>query len=109
MADTGFEVAVRVLNGHAVLALRGDVDAYSGQSLSDSLNAAMLETSGDITLDLSNVSFVDSSGIAVFVVAAKKLRERGSELVVESPPAMVTKLLEMTGVIKLVRIERSGS
>ena len=108
MAGTEFEVVVHVNDGNASLIPRGDIDAYTGPRLSDHLNSAVAETTGDITLDLSKVSFVDSTGIAVMVAAAKKLRERGSELIVESPPRMVTKLLEMTGVTKLVKVERSG-
>jgi anti-sigma B factor antagonist len=108
LAETDLEVLVRVLNDDAVLALRGEVDAYTGPSLSEYLDAAVAETAGNVTLNLSQVSFVDSSGIAVLVAAAKKLRDRGKELVVEAPPAMVAKVLEITGVTKLVRIERSA-
>ena len=104
MAETDLEVVVRVLNGDAVLALRGEVDAYTGPNLSEYLDAAMAETSGNVTLNLSEVSFVDSSGIAVLVAAAKKLRERGKALVVEGPVPMVVKVLEITGVTKLVQV-----
>jgi anti-sigma B factor antagonist len=108
MAQTEFQVVVRVADGRAVLAPRGDIDAYTGPTLSEHLNAALAERKGDITLDLSGVAFVDSSGIGVFVAAAKKLRERGDALVLESAPSTVTKLLEMTGVTKLVKLERAG-
>lgn len=108
MAQTEFEVEVRESGGRAVLAPRGDIDAYTGPTLAEHLNVALAGSKGDITLDLSAVSFVDSSGIGVFVAAAKKLRERGNELVIESAPSMVTKLMEMTGVTKLVKLERSG-
>jgi anti-sigma B factor antagonist len=107
MARTQLQVAVKHSNGRAVLALRGEVDAYTRSTLSDELDAAVAETHGNITLDLSAVSFVDSSGIAVLVGAAKRLRERGNDLILESPPAMVSKVLEMTGVSKLVRVQRS--
>jgi anti-sigma B factor antagonist len=98
---------VRIAGGQPVVVARGDIDAYTGPKLAEHLNAALDESSGNVTLDLSDVAFVDSSGIAVFVAAAKRLRERGSDLVVESPPKMLTKLLEMTGVTKLVKVERS--
>jgi len=108
MAKAQLEVAVRHSNGSALLALDGELDAYTRATLSAHLDAAVDETRGNVTLDLSNVSFVDSSGIAVLVGAAKKLRERGSDLILESPPRMVTKLLEMTGVNRLVRLSRSA-
>jgi anti-anti-sigma factor len=106
MADSSFEVTVRVCDGRTSLAVRGDVDAYTGPTLADYLDAAVSETTGDLTVDLSAVHFVDSSGIAVLVAAAKKLRDRASELVVQSPPPIVRKVLEMTGVNKLLTVER---
>jgi stage II sporulation protein AA (anti-sigma F factor antagonist) len=109
MARTQLEVEVRQTNGRAWLALNGEVDAYTRATLSEKLDAAVAESRGDVTLDLSGVSFVDSSGIAVLVGAAKQLRERGNDLVLVSPPAMVKKVLEMTGVNRLVRLRRSAS
>jgi anti-sigma B factor antagonist len=106
VAESEFTVDVRTTDGHTVVAPRGDIDAYTGPSLTEHLDAALARAAGDVTLDLSDVQFVDSSGIAVFVVAAKKLRDREQSLVVVSPPAAVSKVLEMTGVTKLVRVER---
>ena len=104
MEDLGFEVDVRVAKGGTVLAVRGEIDAYTGATLTGYLDAAFAEGPGDVTLDLSKVKFVDSSGIAVFVAAAKKLRDRGNNLVVAAPPKPVAKVLEMTGVTKLVKV-----
>ena len=105
MGATEFEVSLHVADGRALVAPRGDVDAYTGQSLAGQLDAALAETSGDVTVDLSGVPFLDSSGIAVLVAAAKKLRDRGSELVVQAPAAPVRKVLEITGVSSVVRVD----
>lgn len=104
MAVNQLEVEVRLSDGYAVLALQGDIDAYTGPSLTGYLEAAVRETQGDVHVNLSKVRFVDSSGIAVFVTAAKQLRERGNDLVVEAAPASIIKVLEMTGVTKLIRM-----
>jgi anti-sigma B factor antagonist len=105
MAVNQLEVEVRLSDGRAVLDLYGDVDAYTGPSLSGYLDAAVNENAGDVHLNLSKVKFVDSSGIAVFVAAAKRLRDRGNDLVVEATPPNVAKVLEMTGVTKLIRLD----
>ena len=106
MAHSRFEVTVRVDDGRTSLAVRGDVDAYTGPTLADYLDVAVTETTGAITVDLADVHFVDSSGIAVLVAAAKRLRDRDDELIVQSPPPIVRKVLEMTGVTKLLTVER---
>ena len=109
MAVNQLEVEVRIASGRAVLDLLGDVDAYTGPRLTEYLNAAVGETEGDVHINLARVKFVDSSGIAVFVAAAKQLRERGNDLVVEAPPASVVKVLEMTGVTKLLKVSPKPS
>lgn len=105
---TQLEVEVLDKNERAGLVLRGDLDAYTRQEFTSRLDAALAKSAGNVTLDLSEVGFMDSSGLAAIVAAAKRLRERGDELVLESPPAMVTKVLEMTGVNKLVKVRRSA-
>jgi anti-anti-sigma factor len=105
VGDTNFEFAVREGNGRATMVLRGDLDAYTGQRFSECLQTTIAGTKGDVAMDMSDVSFVDSSGIAILVATAKSLRERGNNLVIQSPPPMLTKVLEMTGVTKLVRLE----
>jgi anti-sigma B factor antagonist len=105
MAGAEFQIAERVVDGTAVVAPQGDIDAYTGPRLAECLDSTVNATTGNITIDLAGVDFVDSSGIAVFVAAAKRLRERGDHLVVQSPTRSVTKLLEMTGVTKLVKLE----
>lgn len=107
MGHTNFEFAVREGSGRATLILRGDLDAYTGPRFNESLKAAVEGTKGDIAMDMREVSFVDSSGIAILVATAKTLRERGNTLVIQSPPRMLRKVLEMTGVTKLVRVERA--
>jgi anti-sigma B factor antagonist len=106
VGDTNFEFAVRDGKGRATVVVRGDLDAYTGPRFSECLRGAVADAAGDVAIDMAEVSFVDSSGIAILVASAKQLRERGNVLVIQSPPRMVGKVLEMTGVTKLVKVER---
>ena len=106
MGDTNFEFAIRENNGRLTLVLRGDLDAYTGPRFTEWLRKTVAAGRGDVVMDMSDVTFVDSSGIAILVATAKQLQTRDSKLVVQSPPRMVAKVLEMTGVTKLVKIER---
>jgi anti-anti-sigma factor len=109
VSDLGFEIAVRGEAGDLTLAVRGEIDAYTGRALAQHLDTALATSPGDVRIDLTDVRFVDSSGLAVVVAAAKKLRDRGNELVVESPSRRVAKLFEMTGVTKLVKVQGKGT
>ena len=51
-----------------------------------------------IVLDLSELSFMDSAGLAVILEAERRAGERRRSLVIRRPSRQVTRLLELAGV-----------
>lgn len=80
--------------GGRVFTLTGELDACSGRGLT-------LELSGPpgslIVIDLSQISFMDSSGIAIINAARQEAISRSGNLVVTRPMPMIQKVLEITG------------
>ena len=66
--------------------------------LRNELNALLSRGARNITLEFSDVSFVDSSGLGVLVGTYKRLREdgEGSIRIVRAQPS-VRKVFEITG------------
>jgi anti-sigma B factor antagonist len=62
---------------HVVLAVAGEIDMATAPKLAQALR---MHTECDVTLDLSAVSFLDSSGFAVLVDAYNTLRQTGHAL-----------------------------
>lgn len=61
-------------------------------------------------LDYKNVSFMDSSGIAVILFTLRKMRELEGELKLQNLPANVEKVIRAAGIQKLIKIsERTES
>jgi anti-sigma B factor antagonist len=85
------------------LVLSGDLDLYTSQAFLDRITQA-LASAGDrrVAVDVAGVSFIDSSGIAALVKASRLLRDAGGDLRVERANARVFKLLDLTGVAKLL-------
>jgi anti-anti-sigma factor len=85
--------------------LVGELDASNVDELRDSLEPVVAE-GGDITLDLSGLAFMDSSGIQILVTTAQGLGDRGT-LVLVSPGSLVRRLLSLIPIERLenVRIE----
>jgi anti-sigma B factor antagonist len=48
-------------------------------------------------LVLSNLGFIDSSGLRVLIAADRDITERGGTLTLRSPSETVRRLLEITG------------
>ncbi|TML07370.1 MAG: anti-sigma factor antagonist [Actinobacteria bacterium] len=58
-----------------------------------------------VWLDLGDVSFIDSSGIAMLMRAHQRADRAGNELVLVAPSAPVRRLLELCGIDRALRIE----
>ena len=61
-------------NGQAVVHVHGEIDLYTAPQLWETLDAAIAGTPHELVIDLSDVTFLDSSGLAVLVRAHKRLR-----------------------------------
>jgi anti-sigma B factor antagonist len=76
------------------LALAGELDLANAARVSAELER--LETSGvPVRIDLSELEFIDSTGIAILVAAHKRLENRLQ--VVPSPAPVVRRVLDITG------------
>jgi anti-sigma B factor antagonist len=71
--------------------------------LRDTLNGIVDAGTTRIVLDCRALDFLDSSGIGVLIAVRKRLGDDGT-LTLESPPAHVRKVLELTGVSAHVEI-----
>jgi anti-sigma B factor antagonist len=98
MVELGIEITT--YRGWQVIAVSGDLDLYTSPSLRSNLH----EVTGDkIALDLTDVTFIDSSGLGAIVGALKHVRERGGAFsVIASPEGSLTRLLSLTGLDQIV-------
>jgi anti-sigma B factor antagonist len=82
--------------GYRGCRLAGEIDFTSSGPVQSTLLSMILPGGGAVVADLSQVSFLDSSGLGVLVQAHRTATERDTRLlVVASPP--VRKLLALTG------------
>ena len=82
--------------GYRGCRLAGEIDFTSSGAVQSALLAMILPGGGAVIADLSEVTFLDSSGLGVLVQAYRTAREQETRLlVVASEP--VRKLLRLTG------------
>jgi anti-sigma B factor antagonist len=81
----------------ATVVVRGEIDVASAPRLREVLHDLVQADTKRIVLDCHGLEFLDSSGIGLLVATRKRLGDDG-ELVLDSPPAHVRKVLELTGV-----------
>jgi anti-anti-sigma factor len=81
-----------------VLRLIGELD-LSGVDLFDrALDAELDAEGGIVALDLSDVTFMDSSGLRALVMADGRVRDAGGKLVVVRPSKPVERVMGLTDV-----------
>ncbi len=92
-------VTVRDVPGGQLFTLCGDLDLDSADGLADRL----VGPTGDaVVLDLSGLTFMDSSGITAVLQARNVATENGGSLVVTRPQANVHRVLTLMGLEALV-------
>lgn len=84
------------------LVLSGELDAHSTPTLQSSIEP--LDAAQTITLDLSSLDFMDSSGLRVIIEANQRAVAESGSLVLLRPTRTVSKLLEVSGLQSTLNI-----
>src|SRR5262249_25037622 len=79
------------------------------QTVEWNLAKLLQENHKKVIFDLTNVNFLDSSGIGILVMCHAKLKKAGGELRVAGAQGMVRQVIEMTNVNKLVELYPTSS
>ena len=89
----------RTLGRTTIVDVAGEVELHSAPQLRAELLRACDTQQPCVVVDLSGVTFIDSSGIGVVVGGLKRARERGGALVLVSPQPRVRRIFEITGLL----------
>jgi anti-sigma B factor antagonist len=90
-----------------VVAAGGELDLHTSELLREEL-ANVLEAGGHhLLVDLTGVSFMDSTALGVLVGTAKALRPSGGQLVLVADDPRVTRVIELTGLQRVLHVEAS--
>ena len=103
---TGLSYTVDRTGTHPVAVLMGEIDLASIDALEDAITAIEQDAVGaEVVLDMTGVTFLDSSGLRVLVTAHDRLDTAGSRLVLRRPPSAVLRVLEITGLLSTITVE----
>jgi anti-sigma B factor antagonist len=87
----------------ARITVSGELDIGSADELDRAIRDVEESEIGAIVVDLSDLSFMDSTGLSVLLRASKRARGEGDRLrFLQSQHDSVTRLLELTGTRELL-------
>lgn len=87
------------------VAVTGELDLPSAGQVETRLAELIEGDAETIVVDLMGVSFIDSAGLGVLLSATKALRSTGGELVLAADDRRILRLLEITGLNRVMRVE----
>ena len=99
------DVAIRCrgpADGTVTLALTGEIDMANAEELEEKMRSVVASTTGDVRLDCSDLTFVDSSGLAVFSRMHDELAGGERRLAIDHPRPQFATVLEITGLADLL-------
>lgn len=99
-------ITVNKHEGSAVVTLSGDIDHHGARAMMGQLEDAISTLLPmHLVLDLSGVTFMDSSGIAVLLRALRQMDQLGGSLRVIRIPAQPRRVLDAAGIGRLITLE----
>lgn len=90
-----------------VITVSGEVDLASSPELDTAIIAAIKFGSSSLVIDLTDVSFMDSSGLGVIVRGLKRCREADKDLDLVITNERVLKVFGITGLDQVIPIHDS--
>jgi anti-anti-sigma factor len=94
--------------GHAaVVVAQGELDAFTASALSDSFADAASEGDDHVVIDLSRVSFMDSTALGLVVKSVNQVTDRGGEVRLVLPRGNARRIFEITTLDRVLPVEAS--
>ncbi len=86
--------------------IRGEIDHHTAAGIRQGIDATLFEKRPQkLILDLSAVSFMDSSGLGLIMGRYSVMKELGGEMTVWNPSRETRSILTLAGMERLVKIE----
>jgi anti-anti-sigma factor len=96
--DNQTTAQVRRHDGTAItVEVAGEIDSASAPVLRSCVLQCLSAGCTDLTLDMTQLTFIDSSGLQVLVRAINLLRDQGGHLTLRNPPVIAERILAITG------------
>lgn len=91
------------------LEVAGELDAYTAPELRQKLIPLVEQKGHTLIVDLSDVTYMDSTGLGVFVGAIKAEKRHQSEVILKNMTERVRRLFDITGLDEIMTIQHDDA
>lgn len=85
--------------------ISGEIDAFTSQKLKEELYSIAEAAKKDLRLECSQLNYIDSTGLGIFVGALKRVKQYGGNIYVSNLKDNIRKLFLITGLDRIMIIE----
>ncbi len=98
------QVSSRKTKGALVVKVEGELDHHTADAVRERLDSLLEDPSiKHIVFDLSQLKFMDSSGIGVFIGRYKVVSQRGGTVSVTHVTSQINKVFEVSGLYRIIK------
>jgi len=97
-------VTMRAIDELSVVDVAGEVDVFSAPELAEQLTQLFDAGRQTVVVDLTSVTFLDSTGLGTLVAARNRAEEAGGQLPIIGSAERVLKLFRITGLDEVFEI-----
>ena len=87
-------------DGRAVLRVAGAVDVYTAPQIREQIQDLAAKGTVHLIADLSQVEFIDSSGLGVLIGGLRRVRDDDGSLVLVISTRRILRIFQLTGLTK---------
>ena len=102
------ELEINEAGERCVIKAKGEVDLYSSPALRDAILGAIPKAAQGVSVDLSEVVYMDSSGVATLVEGLKATGKKSKTFSLLTPSTSVMKVLQLSRLDSVFTIEEGA-
>lgn len=94
--------------GHnLIIKLKGELDHHSAEEFRKIFAVEWgKDGAQNLIVDFKEVTFMDSSGVGALIGRYKQVDRRGGKVAICNPSRMVARLIEMSGLLRIISVYR---
>jgi anti-sigma B factor antagonist len=92
------------VDGYELLTVEGELDIATAPRMISAVNEAIADMTGPLVVDLSDVVFMDSTGLALLMNARARVVRRGHGFAIICPNGPIARVFEIADMVDSLRV-----
>jgi anti-sigma B factor antagonist len=92
------------IDGYELLSAEGELDIATAPRMMAALNEALADMDVPLVVDLTEVGFMDSTGLALLMNARRRAVRRGQGFAIVCPGGPISRVFEIADMVESLRV-----